>query len=217
MRRIILILTLSLAAHRLASADIRFSAGPTIGTTVGGVTEQGEAVYGGQVAVEWADAWALELVVLRFTDHPEEERLGITATSALGTTPVHLSLRYSRPLAGDRLHAYVLGGPGYYFCDDGDVDVEGLTPGGPVRRSGEPRVSRRDAYGYQVAGGFECRIRGCASVLVEYRYAAMKNDASLSGLSAATPEGQHVIDAFEKDFWDNNELGILRLAAIWRF
>jgi len=50
---------------------------------------------------------------------------------------------------------------------------------------------------------------------VEYRYGRMWGDAEISGLSADTAAGRMVIDAFEKDFWDNTELGILRVGVNW--
>lgn len=201
----------------VAGAEVRYSAGPTIGTTLWGVTEQSETVWGGQVGAHFPRGFSLELAVLRLTDHPTEERLGIEVNAALDMTPIQLSARVARPVAGKRLLAYVLGGIGYCVNEDAGFEIRGLTPDGPVAQTGELRVNRKDALGYHVAAGFEWFLVRDLTLLLEYRYAVMDTDATISGLSANSPEGEMAIAAFEKDFWDNNEMGLLRAGLNWRF
>jgi opacity protein-like surface antigen len=201
----------------IARSEDRFSIGPTAGTTAGGVTEQHEAVYGGQLTVQLDEAVSIELAVLRLTDHPTEERLDITVTGSLEITPVQLSARYSRRLIGEWLKVFLAAGVGYYFCEDADFEIEGIEPGGPVVVTGPTRVDKKDAVGWQVSGGLEWMLSGSLTALLEYRFAAMKNYAFISGLSATSPDGADAIAAFEKDFRDNNELGILRVGLNWQF
>ncbi len=205
------------AAACLAGERCHISAGPMFGTTLGGTTESSERVWGGQILVHFNDRFALELAVMNLTDHPEEERYCVSVTSALEITPVNLSIRYSRPVIGSRLSLYVLAGIGYYFNEDNDFEIQGMVPGGIVSQTGPLTVERPDSLGLHAAGGLEYTILGSLTALLEYRMAEIFNDADISGLSANSPEGQVAINAFERDFWDNNELGMLRIGLNWCF
>ncbi|MBN1675508.1 MAG: hypothetical protein JXR37_30990 [Kiritimatiellae bacterium] len=148
-------IVLLLLSAGLVSAQPRWSAGPAIGTTLGGVTEPLETVWGGQIAVPLSKALSIEVALLHFTDHPEEERLGISATAPLPATPVHLSLLCSRPLIPERIAAYLLAGIGYTFWQDAAFRVRGIEPGGPVSRTGALRVQKSDGAGYHPGAGGE--------------------------------------------------------------
>ena len=203
------------AVTSLAGTGI--AVGPIVGATLGGSTEQGEAVYGGRVTVDTTHDLSLELAILHLTDQPEEERLGVRVTGDVGITPVQLSARYSHDLVGDRLRGFVSGGAGYSFCEDADVDVKGLSPGGPVVQTGNPHIDRKNAWGWQMAAGVEWLATRNLVLSLEYRFSWMQNRAELTGLSSDTPEGKNAIRNFEHDFEDNNELGVLDIGMSWRF
>jgi len=198
-------------------AEVRFSAGPTGGMTLGGVTEQRMPVYGGQVAAHFDTGVSVELAVLRFTDEPVEERLGISVTADQDIMPVQLSMRLNRSLRDKRMDAYVLAGIGMYFGETSGFEIRGLVPGGPVTQTGPLEVERNDAFGYHWGVGLEWAFTGRVSGLLEYRYGIMDSNASLSGLTATGPGGQMAIEAFERDFWDNEEMGLLRIGVNGRF
>ena len=215
MKNFCLAMGLAFVLPRATPGQIQYRVGGSFGRTLGGVTEQAEAVYGAEFSVRPNDRFAVELAVLQFMDHPEEERLGVYVTAALPITPVHLSVRYAGWALGPSLRAYALAGIGSYLCGDTDFEISGLRPGGPVTQTGELRVHRKDAWGYHLAVGAEWALSDSFAALVEYRYARMWSDAEISGLSADRADGQMAIDAFEKDFWDNNEVGILRVGLNW--
>ena len=201
----------------LACGALRFSAGPTFGITLGGVTEQAEPVFGGQVAATCDNGFSVELAVLTFTDKPEEERFGMAVTADQDITPVQLSVRYSRPLIAHRLGAFALVGIGWYFGEESRYWFTSDFPEEHLVQTGPLEVERNDAFGYHWGVGVEWSFTDRLSALLEYRYGIEDSDAHLSGLEARTSQGQIAIEAFERDFWDNEEMGLLRVGLNWLF
>ncbi len=210
------VLALFLLGATSALAEVRFSAGPTVGSTLGGNMEPGEVLYGGQGTVHFGYGLSLELAVLHFRDEPEEKRFGISVTTEQDLTPMMLSLRYSHSLM-DRLDGYVLAGIAYYPDEESSFEIQNAGVGGYITQTGPLKADRDDAFGYQIGAGLVWGLTDRLAARLEYRLAIMESDATLSGLSANTREGQIAVDAFEKDFWDNDELGYISVGLDWYF
>lgn len=194
----------------------QFRAGPMIGITQSGSTEDGIIVYGAQAEARLGN-FSLELAAMHLTDEPEEERFGIRASVDEDILPVMLSIKFSHPLIPEKLEGYILGGLGWYFGESSNFDLTGHEAGRDVVVIGELEVDRDDAFGYHTAIGLEWYFTQRLSLLAEVRHAVMDTDATLSGLSARTPEGQQAIEAFERDFYDNNDMVMWRFGVNWRF
>jgi opacity protein-like surface antigen len=199
----------------VSAEAMEFSAGPMAGVTFSGSTEDDITVVGAQASWRYAPRVSVELAAMQLTDQPEEERFGISVEADQDILPVMVSIRYSHPLVPERLEGYVLGGVGWYFGETSSYDIRGHESGQDVVVTGDLEVRREDAFGYHSAIGMEWFATRRVSVLAEFRYSVMDTDARISGLSARTPAGQQAIDAFERDFMDNNDMGMLRLGVNW--
>jgi len=217
MKRLALIALLGLLGAAPALAEVQFSAGPTIGgTNVGGNMEPREVLYGGQGTVHFNHGWSLELAILHFRDEPVEERFGISVTTEQDLTPMMLSVRYTHSL-GEWLDGYVLTGIAYFPDEQSSFEIQNADIGGYLTQTGPLVADRDEAFGYQIGAGLVKGLTDRLFVRLEYRLAIMDSDAHLSGLVANTPEGQVAVDAFEKDFWDNDELGYISIGLDWYF
>lgn len=215
-RSIVLSIGVALCAGLAAAEEGRFTAGPTVGMTFSGVLEPYEVVYGGRVSVRIYKGLSVELGIMHVTDEPEEERIGIDVNSEQEIIPIHLSLRYGQPLFG-KLDMFILAGVGYYISETSDYEISEFVPGEHMTQTGPLEVDRMSGFGYHVGTGFEYHMTQRLSFVLEYRYGVMDADAEIHGLVANSPDGARAIDAFEKDFWDNNEMGFFQLGLNWTF
>ncbi|MBM4149208.1 MAG: hypothetical protein FJ224_09195 [Lentisphaerae bacterium] len=204
----------SFVRHACADGTVAF--GVLSGATLGGTTEQLEPIAGIELSAPLSHSLRAEMAVLRFTDHPEEERLGITVTGASEITPIQLSCRYVRRLTAS-VEASALAGIGWYLSRNIEVETSGIIPGGPVSTAGDVIVDRNDAAGWHAGLGLEWTPLARVAAGLEYRFASTFNRAVIHGLKPNSPEGIDAIEAFEKDFRDNNEIGALLLTLRCRF